>query len=362
MPPMERQARPSLTCWSVIVILVGAAASPNERVEEVPVFQFDEHGTSMVAPKAAAAAARAAAGAPVDAAARSKLEATLLEDLSIACSGLGVDCRNSTCCSKPGLQCFEKDMYWATCRKRCIPGSLDPKDPPKSRTPWTCRTIGPRSPAAPQLAAATNGSKNQSAPRNPQPTAKEYRNNGTVTSATLHPNPPTTTPPSLRGRGRDNPVAPDTHGSSPLNTVSNHSDDLEIVLRRFSENSVKLAPRRHDTAKVVHGDAQPNKPLLRPALHQLHRANSNSLGVVVTAAIVAAALMVLAIQGGVIHLSHKSKQNQMRLPKAIERQPTENSFATFATIPPRTSTLSEFDVPPHHQTKRQKDLSGLLLW
>merc|ERR1719510_2478346 len=57
-----------------------------------------------------AAAARAAAGAPpMDAAARSRLEAKLLQNASKACSGDGVDCRKASCCSQPGFQCFEKD-------------------------------------------------------------------------------------------------------------------------------------------------------------------------------------------------------------------------------------------------------------
>jgi len=274
-----------------MVILVGTAASTDEglaELEEMPGFQFDEHGVSMVSPITVAAAARAAAGAPVNASERSKLEATLLENASsIACSATGSDCRNASCCSQPGFQCFEKDKWFADCREDCVPGSLDPTDPPGHRTPWSCTPIGQRSPTAPPLAAARDGSMNQFAARTAQLIVKEPGDGGTATSATR------------------------------------------------------------------------NSALRQPQLHQLPRTKANNLGVAMMAAIVAGTLMLLAIQVGLLRQCHDSKQDEMHLPKATQRQ---RQPPTARRMPSRTSTLTEFDVPPHEIPKRQKDLTGLVLW
>jgi len=355
-------------------MLLGAAASPDDGLEEVPVFQFDEYGISMVSTDAVAAAARAAAGAPVNDAVRSKLEATLLENASIACSRNGSDCRKASCCSQPGLQCFEKDKWFASCREHCIPGSLDPMDPPGLRTPWSCTPIGPRSPTAPPLAAARDGSMNHFAVRTTQPIAKESGDSSTVTSATLSSSSPKTAPPSLSEHGYGNIVVPATHDSNPLRKASNNSDEVEIVLKVSNSEKwhvpagtrhvVVLASGRHVQAEVVHGDAKAdrNKALRQPQPHHLHRAGANSLGVAVTAAIVAGALIMLAIQVGLIRQSHDSKQNEMHLPKTTQRQRQPPKARALVRMPSRTSTLTEFDVPPHEIPKRQKDLTGLVLW
>jgi len=65
-------------------------------------------------------------------------------DASSQCSVHNADCRSTHCCSQAGFQCFEKNDWWATCRKECQPGSLNPEDPPQNRQPWTCRPLGPR--------------------------------------------------------------------------------------------------------------------------------------------------------------------------------------------------------------------------
>lgn len=61
------------------------------------------------------------------------------------CSGLGKDCRNTKCCIDPGMQCFQKNPYWANCNKTCKPG-IDPYEPKKYQTPWSCTPLGPRTP------------------------------------------------------------------------------------------------------------------------------------------------------------------------------------------------------------------------
>lgn len=57
------------------------------------------------------------------------------------CSAAGKNCKSTKCCSSPGLKCYEKDGYWASCKSSCTPG-LDSYDPPKYRTPWSCRILG----------------------------------------------------------------------------------------------------------------------------------------------------------------------------------------------------------------------------
>lgn len=58
-----------------------------------------------------------------------------------ACSPVGANCKNTKCCTSPGMKCYEKDGYWAGCKPSCTPGK-DPNDPPKYRTPWSCRLLG----------------------------------------------------------------------------------------------------------------------------------------------------------------------------------------------------------------------------
>jgi hypothetical protein len=55
------------------------------------------------------------------------------------------DCTWSKCCRDAGMQCYEKNQYWSTCQVSCTPG-IDPRDPPNSRQPWTCRQLGQRTP------------------------------------------------------------------------------------------------------------------------------------------------------------------------------------------------------------------------
>jgi endoglucanase len=53
------------------------------------------------------------------------------------------DCRSTQCCSETGMQCYEKNQYWATCQAWCTPG-IDKGDKAGFRTPWSCKTLGPR--------------------------------------------------------------------------------------------------------------------------------------------------------------------------------------------------------------------------
>jgi hypothetical protein len=62
------------------------------------------------------------------------------------------DCTQKQCCSDPGMQCFEKNAYWAACQVNCTPG-IDPSDLPQERSPWTCRPLGSRTPGTPNVTA-----------------------------------------------------------------------------------------------------------------------------------------------------------------------------------------------------------------
>lgn len=64
------------------------------------------------------------------------------------------DCTLSKCCADPGMQCFQKDQYWASCQLDCEPG-LDMRDPEERRTPWTCKMVGGRSPGQPLITTTT---------------------------------------------------------------------------------------------------------------------------------------------------------------------------------------------------------------
>lgn len=57
------------------------------------------------------------------------------------CSAAGANCKSTKCCTSPGMKCYEKNAYWAGCKSSCTPGP-DPYDPPKYRTPWSCRLLG----------------------------------------------------------------------------------------------------------------------------------------------------------------------------------------------------------------------------
>jgi hypothetical protein len=63
------------------------------------------------------------------------------------------DCRNTQCCQDAGMQCFEKDEYWATCQISCEKGSIDRLDKLTSAqgydhpaSPWSCSPLGKRTP------------------------------------------------------------------------------------------------------------------------------------------------------------------------------------------------------------------------
>jgi len=61
------------------------------------------------------------------------------------CSGHNEDCRSTQCCSEPGMQCFQKNSLWASCKASCTPGpDLYGNDPDL----WSCKTLGPRTEGA----------------------------------------------------------------------------------------------------------------------------------------------------------------------------------------------------------------------
>merc|ERR1711924_496032 len=49
------------------------------------------------------------------------------------------------CCQDDGMQCYEKNEYWAACEIDCAPG-VDVRDETHEQTPWTCRKLGKRTP------------------------------------------------------------------------------------------------------------------------------------------------------------------------------------------------------------------------
>lgn len=59
------------------------------------------------------------------------------------------DCSKSQCCLSAGMQCYQKDQYWAACKVSCTPGSLDPEDTGDARVPWSCQALGSRTPGRP---------------------------------------------------------------------------------------------------------------------------------------------------------------------------------------------------------------------
>jgi len=60
------------------------------------------------------------------------------------CSDFGDDCTNTHCCNKPGMQCYQKNNWWASCKNECVPG-IDPAEAEQYQTPWTCSALGSRS-------------------------------------------------------------------------------------------------------------------------------------------------------------------------------------------------------------------------
>merc|ERR1712110_82098 len=61
---------------------------------------------------------------------------------STGCSDtLVVNCIHTHCCNDLGMQCFQKDFFWAACKDNCTKG-IDPLDPVP--LPWSCRPLGTR--------------------------------------------------------------------------------------------------------------------------------------------------------------------------------------------------------------------------
>jgi len=69
-----------------------------------------------------------------------------------SCSAAGESCNATRCCSGPGLQCYQKDAYFAECRASCIPGP-DPRSADKG--PWSCKKLGKRTEGEPPKCSHT---------------------------------------------------------------------------------------------------------------------------------------------------------------------------------------------------------------
>lgn len=65
---------------------------------------------------------------------------------SNSCATTSDDCTASKCCSDPGMMCYEKNQYWASCKETCQPG-IDFSEPVEYQQPWSCRELGLRTPA-----------------------------------------------------------------------------------------------------------------------------------------------------------------------------------------------------------------------
>jgi len=61
-----------------------------------------------------------------------------------ACGKPGQDCRSSQCCADSGMQCYQKNESFATCKAECVAGGPDLTD--IDGTPWTCKELGARTP------------------------------------------------------------------------------------------------------------------------------------------------------------------------------------------------------------------------
>eukprot|EP00421_Protoceratium_reticulatum_P048065 CAMPEP_0168451580 /NCGR_PEP_ID=MMETSP0228-20121227/48707_1 /TAXON_ID=133427 /ORGANISM="Protoceratium reticulatum, Strain CCCM 535 (=CCMP 1889)" /LENGTH=458 /DNA_ID=CAMNT_0008466197 /DNA_START=50 /DNA_END=1426 /DNA_ORIENTATION=+ len=57
------------------------------------------------------------------------------------CAASGQNCKATGCCLEAGMQCYEKDEYFATCKESCEPG-INPQDPAEFQTSWTCKALG----------------------------------------------------------------------------------------------------------------------------------------------------------------------------------------------------------------------------
>jgi hypothetical protein len=71
------------------------------------------------------------------------------------CAGSGEICSDKRCCREPGMQCFEKDGEWSTCKPECVPG---PQPEDRADHPWTCKALGPRTPGVAETPVIRRGS------------------------------------------------------------------------------------------------------------------------------------------------------------------------------------------------------------
>jgi endoglucanase len=56
------------------------------------------------------------------------------------CAKADENCLQSKCCSEVGLNCYQKDVYWASCMASCQPG-VNTADPVEFQTPWSCTRL-----------------------------------------------------------------------------------------------------------------------------------------------------------------------------------------------------------------------------
>lgn len=63
---------------------------------------------------------------------------------AVPCANAEQNCKQSSCCAGAGLQCYEKNSTWSSCKLDCAPGG--PGLTNADGLPWTCKTFGERSP------------------------------------------------------------------------------------------------------------------------------------------------------------------------------------------------------------------------
>jgi hypothetical protein len=75
----------------------------------------------------------------------------LFQDPVFSCSDPGKDCRKTRCCKNYARSCYEKDQYWAACRRKCDKGSNDTQ-----LKGWSCKKLV-RHVQSPALASVPGG-------------------------------------------------------------------------------------------------------------------------------------------------------------------------------------------------------------
>jgi len=125
----------------------GQAVAPSSPSPAPPSMAFIAPGsTATAAPSAPPLSAPSPAPPSVT---------TVVATTTVACSiTRKADCSASHCCADPGMQCYEKNEYWAACQLDCHPG-LDLRDASSVRSPWTCRKLGSRTPGLPLTTTTT---------------------------------------------------------------------------------------------------------------------------------------------------------------------------------------------------------------